>query len=173
MKTTQEWLTEVKSSPEKLTHWLERQYIGEALAAERIAKLAEQAQGKAKTLLLKIAQDEQKHRDWVGSLLTARNMDLPVVSYKEDRYWGEVLPNAENFDEITAAGHHAEAMRLVRIRALAADTDIDEDIRNVFSNILPDEEMHAKGFEAISTPEAIESMRGHHERGLEMLGLTI
>ena len=173
MKTTEQWLNEVKASPEKLNHWLQRQYIGEALAAERIESLAKTTEGKGKVLLEKIASDEAKHRDWVGELLTARNIELPTPTYEHDRYWSEILGNIQTFEEVTAAGHHAEAMRLVRIRALVADNEIDEDIREVFSKILPDEEMHSKGFAALSTEEAIENTKGFHKKGLDMLGLTI
>jgi len=77
------------------------------------------------------------------------------------------------FEEIAGAGHHAETMRLLRITELANDQEIDADIREVFSNILPDEEFHAKAFAAMSTEDAIEATRELHNIGLEMLGLEI
>ena len=173
MKTTQQWLSEVKASPEKLTQWLERQYVGEALAAERIQSLADCTPGRANAILAKIASDELKHTEWVAELLTARGIALPTPTYDGTRYWEPILENLHTFTEVAAAGHHAEAMRLVRIRALADDAEIDQDIRDVFARILPDEEMHAKAFEALSTPEAIESTRSLHNAGLELLGLEI
>mgnify|MGYP000211553779 FL=1 len=173
MKTTQQWLDEVKASPEKLTQWLERQYVGEALAAERIQSLADCTPGRANAILEKIAADEKKHTEWVAELLTARGITLPAPTYDGTRYWEPILENLHTFSEIAGAGHHAEAMRLIRIRALAVDEDIDEDIREVFTRILPDEEMHAKAFAALSTPESIESTRQLHNAGLELLGLEI
>jgi rubrerythrin len=173
MKTTQQWLSEVKASPDKLTHWLQRQYIGEALAAERIQSLADVTNNRNKHLLERIAHDEVKHCEWVAELLTARGIKLPVATYEGMRYWEPILQNLHTFSEIAGAGHHAEAMRLVRIKALASDIDIDEDIRNVFAKILPDEEMHSKAFASMSTADAIETTRLLHSAGLDLLGLEM
>lgn len=173
MKTTHEWIAEVKADPEKLIHWLKRQYVGEALAADRIQSLADQTDTKAKKVLAKIASDEHRHTEWVAELLRNRGIELPELTYEGTRYWKPILENMHSFEEVAGVGHHAEAMRLVRIRALAVDQEIDADIREVFAKILPDEEFHAKAFEALSTPEAIETTRKLHEAGLELLGLEV
>jgi rubrerythrin len=174
-KTTQSWLTEIKSSPAKLEHWLQRQYVGEALAADRIQKLAiaMSGQGRRELLLKKIANDESKHCEWIKQLLINRSIPLPEVTIHNTRYWEPILNHLTSFEEIAGAGHHAEGMRLVRIKALGADPEIDADIREVFLKILPDEEMHTKAFAAMSTAEAIESTRTYHKNGLEALGLEI
>lgn len=176
MKTTQQWLDEVKSSPAKLEHWLERQYVGEALAAIRIQSLSstfDKLEPKQAALLQRIAADEQKHRDWIADLLKVRNISLPEVTPDGTRYWEPILDHVHAFEEVAGAGHHAETMRLIRIEALAADTEIDSDIREVFGRILVDEQFHAKAFEKLSTPEAIEKTRPLHEAGLKILGLVI
>lgn len=172
-KTTQEWLAEIKADPEKLTHWLKRQYIGEALAAQRIQSLAEETENRFGMVLAKIAHDEARHCAWVAELLTSRGIPLPELTYDGTRYWKPILENLHTFSEIAGAGHHAETMRLVRIRALAADPEIDQDIRDVFRNILPDEAMHAKAFEVMSNPAAIEKTKTLHEKGMEVLGLEM
>lgn len=173
MKTTKQWLQEIKESNEKLTHWLSRQYIGEMLAAKRVKEFAENAPNKvAKALLTKVASDEAAHASWVGDLLSARNIPLPTVSYKEDRYWGPILESELSFEQTAGSGQLAEEMRLVRIRALADDPDIPEDIRKVFSLILPDEEFHAKAFAALTTDEALEFVEPLHKKGLNSLGLA-
>jgi len=173
MKTTEQWLNEIKASPAKLEHWLQRQYVGEALAAVRIKSLAETTETRAYHVLEKIAQDEAKHCEWIKELLVTRGIVLPEITLDGTRYWEPILKNIHTFEEIAGAGHHAEAMRLVRIRALAADESIAEDIRTVFTNILPDEEMHSRAFASMSTTEAIESTRSLHEKGLEVLGLEM
>lgn len=174
MKTTQEWLSEVKASPEKLNHWLERQYVGESLAADRIKHLAEsQREQKTQHTLLEIAKDEAKHRDWIGGLLESRGIPLPTPSIEGTRYWEPILNSLSTFEELTGAGHHAEAMRLVRIKALATDSEIAPDIQEVFLKILPDEQFHTRAFAHMSTPDAIESTRKLHQQGLEVLGLTL
>lgn len=173
-KTTQQWMQEVKTVPGKLEKWLERQYIGEALAAQRIQTLADTQIGtKHWRILERIAQDEKRHTSWIADLLHHRNIPLPEVTYDGVRYWQPILDNLHTFAEITGAGHHAEAMRLVRIKALAEDTDIAEDIREVFAKILPDEQFHTLAFGKLSTPEAIEKTRTLHKQGLELLGLVI
>jgi rubrerythrin len=174
MKTTKQWLEQIKADPVKLKQWLERQYIGEYLAAERIADLAhEQRATRFGRVLENIAIDELTHSKWVGKLLTDRGMTLPEPTIKDTRYWEPILNNLHTFEEIAGAGHHAETMRLRRIRALAADEEIAQDIRDVFAKILPDEEFHAKAFAAMSTTDAIESTRELHNMGLEMLGLEV
>lgn len=173
MKTTEEWLAEIKESPEKLNAWLVRQYIGEKLAAERISELGHKHLHTHGTVLFKLSLDEDRHAYWVSGLLHSRNIPLPKPTYEKDRYWSATLKGTQSFEELTGAGHHAETMRLVRIKALAADTEIPVDIREVFARILPDEERHVTVFAALSTPEAIEATRDNHQKGLEALGLTI
>jgi rubrerythrin len=173
-KNTSQWLSEVKSSNKKLLHWLERQYIGEALAADRIEALSESQKGTGNEKILeRIASDERKHSSWIASLLLARNIPVPVPTYEGTRYWEPILSELNTFEKICGAGHHAEKMRLVRIKALANDSEIDSDIREVFLKILPDEEMHSKAFGALSTVKDIEETKFFHERGLEVLGLEL
>lgn len=172
-KTTAQWLHEVKTVPGKLQQWLERQYVGEALAAQRILALANQTMMPYKryVLLNRIAIDEIKHTGWIAGLLEARGIPLPEVTLDGTRYWEPILDHLHTFEEIAGAGHHAETMRLIRIKMLAEDPEIDADIRNVFAQILPDEEFHAAAFAKLSTPEDIEKTRVLHEQGLDLLGL--
>jgi hypothetical protein len=180
MKTTEQWLVEIKQSSAKLAHWLTRQYIGEALAASRLdslmesplLKFADDTTGKAR-ILGRIAVDEATHRDWIGELLTTRGIPLPAITYAGDRYWEPILKNLTNFEELAGAGHHAEKMRLIRIRALCSDNEIDSDIRSVFQKILPDEIFHTAAFAHMSTPQALESTADYHTQGLNALGLLI
>lgn len=170
---TQEWLNKVTSSKEELHHWLERQYIGEMTAAQRIGQLVQEAPVKFKPVLAKIAADELQHAMWVWELLAIRDIKAPVIEHAEDRYWKPILSELDTFEKTAAAGHHAEGMRLVRIRALADSDKVDEDIRDVFRRILPDEEFHEKAFGAMSDEDNIKFMREKHEAGLDMLGLEI
>ena len=170
---TQQWLDKITSDKDKLNHWLERQFIGEITAAKRIRKLADEAPEKFKPVLNRIADDEALHAFWVGELLVARSIQIPLIEHPEDRYWKPILSELDTFEKTAAAGHHAEGMRLVRIRALAESDKVDEDIREVFSRILPDEEFHEKAFGAMTDKQSMEVMRDKHEAGLELLGLEI
>ena len=170
---TEQWLDKVTSSKAELHHWLERQYIGEMTAATRIHKLASEAPEKFKPVLSKIALDEAVHACWVMDLLVNRGINVPTIDHAEDRYWKPILSELDTFEKTAAAGHHAEGMRLVRIRALAESDKVDEDIRNVFRKILPDEEFHEKAFGKMSDSESINYMQDKHQAGLDMLGLEI
>lgn len=178
-KTTIEWLQEVKSSEQKLIGWLQRQYVGEMLAAERISELAYRTPtSTARTIVERIADDERNHSTWIRDLLTTRNIPLPHVTYENTRYWKPMiedgmLDGAQDFSVVTALGHHAETMRLIRIKALAEDEEIDADIRDTFSRILKDEIFHAAAFAKLSTPEDIANTAEMHQRGLDCLGLVV
>jgi rubrerythrin len=173
MKTTQQWLHEVKTVPGKLQQWLERQYVGEVLAAQRIQLLAaSQADPKRYKVLSKIALDEFAHADWIAQLLKARNIPLPVPTMEDTRYWEPILGNLHTFEEIAGAGHHAETMRLSRITALANDKELAPGICAVFARILPDEVFHAEAFKSLSTPAAIAVTLKLHQEGLDVLGLV-
>lgn len=174
MKTTEQWLEGILADTNELHRWLQRQYIGEVTAANRISKLASAAPYKHFKTLSKIAVDELEHAKWVLGLLEARGIPLPKVESAEERYWKPILGEAEDdFDKTAAAGFHAEGMRLVRIRALAADPRVDQDIREVFAKILPDEEFHERAFGAIASERAKAIMANKHQEGLDRLGLAI
>lgn len=171
-RTSAQWLQELKASPEKITQWLQRQYVGECLAADRILDLVSEAPREHRQDLATIALDEAQHAEWVGDLLKARGIPLPEISYDKDRYWTEVILHQDmGFEDLAAAGAHAERMRLERIGLLAADPDIDPDIREVFTSILPDEQYHARAFEKMTTPSAMECAAPRHRKGMAALGL--
>jgi rubrerythrin len=178
MKTVSEWLQGVKSSPEKLNHWLRRQYIGERLAAIRVRDLAMTLSGKQQKVFLKVATDEQNHADWVLQLLVSRGIEVPDIQAEGSnfasttRYWKH-LGSGMTLESLFAAGAHAEEMRLHRIQALAKDLDVDADIQECFKAILKDERFHAKAFRKAAGEPAYEQARGNHQAGLEALGLTI
>jgi hypothetical protein len=173
MTTTQTWLNGILANPEKLTHWLKRQFIGEVTAAKRIRELNEIAPEKFKSVITRIADDEAQHSFWIGELLIARGVLIPAIENPEARYWQPILGELDSFEMIAASGYHAEGMRLIRIRALASDERVDADIREVFAKILPDEEFHEKAFKAMTSTDQIETTRGLHELGLEKLGLEV
>lgn len=172
MKNTKQWLETIKSSKEKLNHWLKRQYVGESLAALRIQVLANTS-NQHKEVLSRIALDEAKHRDWIKELLVSRNISTPEISYTKDKYWKEILPNIKEHDDLFAAGYHAETMRLERINAIVEDQEIDSDIRSTFENIKIDEEYHAKVFKDISSQQAKDKTMKFHQKGMENLGLLM
>ena len=171
--TVQDWVSSVKLSSDKLHHWLSRQYIGETLAADRIQALADISPENQQPVLRRIADDEAKHASWVRDLLVQRGILIPEATYDGTRYWGPILKNGMSASQLMAAGAHAEAMRLHRIRALAADTDIDQDIRDVFQRILPDEEFHAKAFAHMAGADAVAQAEADHQAGLVALGLEL
>lgn len=171
------WLQSIVADPAKLQHWLQRQYIGEVTAARRIRDLARAAPYQYSKVLYKIAQDELQHSIWVLDLLEARKIPIPRIETAEERYWKPILgqlaesDESDEFDNTAAAGYHAEGMRLIRIRAIVADARVDQDIRDVFAKILPDEEFHEKAFGAIASERAKAIMALKHQEGLDRLGL--
>ena len=173
MQTTAQWLQGVLASTTRMTHWLSRQYVGEALAASRIAALAKTAPEKHRPSLVKIAEDEARHSTMVQGLLTSRGIPLPTVDYTHDRYWSQVLEADMDFGDVAAAGHHAEEMRLVRIRALSTTEEVPSDIRAVFAAILGDEEWHAAAFAQMTNPAALAEAEANHQKGMEALGLLL
>lgn len=176
MRTTEQWWDEVSNDPEKMIGWLKDQYYGEQTAAVRIRALLEQYPDINETerqLITMIADDEAKHAKWVLELLLSRGIITPeLYREKPTRYWDKTLPTEPvSFSQICAIGHHAELMRLERIRLLAEDVRFN-DIAQVFTNILSDEVFHAKAFGVMSTPEDIEAARANHTAGREALGLV-
>lgn len=174
MKTTEQWWNDVSNDPNKMIEWLKDQYHGEVTAADRILKLLIQYPDLSERdtkLVIRIAQDEAKHADWVKGLLESRGIEAKVL-VKEERYWAKTLPTEPvSFQRMCAIGHHAELMRLDRIRLLAEDVRFN-DITQVFTNILSDEVFHAKAFGLMSTPEDIAATAQNHAEGKNALGLV-
>lgn len=173
-KTVQEWVEDVLSSKEKMHHWLTRQYVGEVLASQRISSLAFMVTDpKNSNILSIIAEDEHRHAQWVKELLLARDIEPTEPTYDADRYWSKILSDDLTEQQLFAAGAHAEEMRLHRIRAIVKEPRFDQDIREVFGEILCDEVFHAKAFASMSGDDAIQEMSDKHKLGLEALGLEI
>lgn len=178
MKTSKEWWSEVKNSPEKLISWLKNQYHGEVTAAVKIKELflspSLNLNDKDKQIIERIAKEEEAHAKWVRKLLLDRGQEASVLD-KEERYWNQVLPKEDDASvaQLAAIAHHAETMRLERIRAICEDLDAPEDILKVFQAILPMEENHAKWFKELSNPEEISNTLYRHQNGLNALGLVI
>lgn len=176
-RTTEQWWEDVSTDESKFIDWLKKQYHGELTAGKRIAHLCSFIplfDGKFEwrgRILTGIVQDEVKHAKWIGELLSTRSVK-PQLLDKEERYWNETLPtmNGKSFEYLCAVGHHAEVMRLDRIRLLASDERF-ADVAEVFKKILPEEEFHAALFGIMSTPADIAEAAKYHLNGMNALGL--
>lgn len=175
MKTVNEWLEDVLDNPIKMVDWLSKQYHGEATAANRIREFSNRfaSQEKYKVVLDLIASQEETHAGWISELLTSRDIKSEIIPQKNERYWKETLVGIDSFETGSAVAAHAELMRLERIRAIIEHPKTPEDIRTVFSKILPDEEFHSKAFSKMAGEDAMKSTEGNHQLGLEALGLVI
>lgn len=176
MRTTEQWWQEVSNDPEKMIEWLKDQYYGEQTAAARIRHLIVQYPDITtveRELIEMIAEDESNHAEWVKGLLI--NRGIPSTNFtraKGARYWSATLPKTDvTFSQMCAIGHHAEVMRLERIKLLASD-DRFLDIAEVFGRILPEEVFHSKAFKVMSTPEDIAAALPAHLEGMNALGLV-
>lgn len=177
MKTTQEWWESIKASPDKLAAWLRRQYVGEIAAVNLLSKVLLRFGVEATTeewnTVHKVMLQEATHGKWMREVCAARGVELEKDASAERRYWKEVLPHVTNFREAMAAAHHAEAMRLERIRLIAAETDpAFADLAKVFARILPHEEWHEKVFGEMRNGAGGEITR-YHENGLKALDLVL
>lgn len=175
LKSSQQWWDEVKVSEEKTVEWLKNQYHGEALASERIRQfILPHFEGNHKTMVEKIANDEDTHAQWVGELLSKRGV-TPEILQKEERYWREVMTEefSQDAQYASAVAAHAEEMRLERISVIMNDADSPEDIKNVFTQIYKDELFHAKAFKTIAGDDYYDKASENHAKGIEKLGLII
>ena len=175
MKTTKEWWDDTKQSPEKIINWLKNQYHGEALASSRIKEfILPHMDGKFAFMVERIADDEERHAQWVGKLLLDRGIE-PEILEKEERYWKETMTEDFKSDGNYAAAvaAHAEEMRLERIKEIMNDESCDNDIRETFRNIYKDELFHAKGFRLIAGDDYYTKASENHAKGLEALGLIV
>jgi len=177
MRTSSEWWRQVKADPALLLDWLRKQYHGEATAAVRMREFLARFGGQARdprwvATVEEIARQEEAHAGWVGELLRARGEEPAVISGKVERYWQATLPGIESWESGCAVAAHAEAMRLERIRVIAADPDAPADVREVFARILPQEEFHERAFRAFASDEALTAALKGHAAGAEALGLV-
>ena len=175
MKTSQEWYDGIKNDKEKLDSWLKNQYHGEVTAAERIRELIlcytpEQNANNWKSVVEQIAAEEEVHAEWVGDLLRARGIE-PTKLVKSERYWDNTVKQITDWETGCAVAAHAEKMRLDRIEVICADPDTDDDIREVFAKILPQEQFHESAFRQFSSDEAMAKTLEGHLAGLNELGL--
>jgi rubrerythrin len=178
MRTSAEWWQAVKADPALLLDWLRKQYHGEATAAVRMREFLAQFGTEARdpkwvATVEEIARQEEMHAAWVGGLLRARGEEPAVIIGKSERYWQATLPGIESWESGCAVAAHAEAMRLDRIRVIAADLDAPADIREVFARILPQEEFHERAFRAFASDEALTAALETHAAGAEALGLVV
>jgi hypothetical protein len=167
MKNSKQWWDETKNNPAKLNNWLQRQCYGEYQAYKRIKELSKRFDN---VLLEKIANQEYKHYKWIRNYLETRGIN-PITEHDE-RYWKEVNLDFQNIEQASAVGHHAEVMRLERIKVIAQD-NLHSELATIFKKIQKDEEFHFKAFKSLTTEEDIEIAKIDHEIGMLQLGLTI
>jgi hypothetical protein len=173
MKTSEQWWNETKSDPDKLDHWLKRQYVGEIAAVNLLSKILLKFSSmpySAYRTIHSIMMQEALHASWVRNLLDGRGIVLADDPESDRRYWSEVIPNVDTFEKAMAAAHNAEGMRLARIRAIVNDEQAPSDIRKVFQDILPHEEWHE---EAFGTLKGSADMKAEHQKGLNALSLVL
>lgn len=177
MQTSLQWWNKTKSNPDLLISWLKNQYHGERMAAVKIKELflsenINLSEDEEKSIR-QIAKEEDLHADWVAKLLQDRGVSAEILS-KESRYWGKVLTGKEHSkEELAAIANLAENMRLERIRVIAEDSSAEEDIRKVFSKILPMEVKHEFIFGSMTNKESVIKALASHEEGLNELGLVM
>ncbi len=175
MRDSYAWWNTTKNDPNKLYHWLEKQYHGERMAHLRINQFLKQHGRKAPIKVLHaiqaIAVQEATHARWIGSLLEMRG-GHPQLLMKEERYWDRTLPQIDNFTTGCAVAAHAEKMRLDRIRVIAEDDTGPRDIQGVFQKILPQEIWHEKVFREAAGELAMRATETGHEAGARALGLV-
>lgn len=175
MKTPQEWWDGIKDSPGAIVDWLKDQYHGELTAHRRIHDFIVNfppGDEKLKKQLTIIADQEQTHASWIADLLLDRN-EVATALIKTERYWDKTLPGIDSFESGAATAAHAEKMRLERIKVLCADPKVDTDIRNVFLQILPQEEFHERAFREMAGDKAMAEALDRHRDGLVALNLLI
>lgn len=174
MITSEQWWERVKNSPTELIDWLKDQYHGEVTAAIRIEKEFSKflLNDGDKKIIKQIAKEEDIHASWIADLLTVRGV-TPEILLKKERYWDRVLISKYSVEDLAAIAHHAEHMRLDRIRVIANDVTAPYDIVKAFRKILPMEIRHEEWFAQLSSPEAIEAHRTNHEAGKQALGLVV
>lgn len=174
-KTTEEWWAETKADPEKLAHWLRRQYVGEMAAVNLLSELlityGNQATEQEWHNVHKVMCQEATHAKWMKQVMDGRGISPEEGASTDRRYWAEVKPAVKSFAEGCAAGYHAEKMRLERIRIIANERDPEyNDLATVFSNILPHEEWHEEVFDEMRQGRELTQ---YHTKGLEALNLLI
>lgn len=172
MKTSKQWLSEVKQDSNKFNNWLSQQWLAEEVAAKRILELVGKTPfQKEKKILTRISKDEVKHAELLKQLCNARNISMATKS--TDRYYDQIELDKLTQDQLYAIGHYAEGMRLSRIRDICEDNEMPADIQQAFKTILKDEIMHEKAFGKIASPIALNQMQNKHELGIAALGLTL
>ncbi len=174
MRTSAQWWKEVKADPQRLTAWLQRQYVGEMAAVNLLSEVltryaSEATEGEWHTVH-KVMCQEATHARWIKKVMDDRGIKPEPNGSSDRRYWKEVLPGVTNFSEAMAAAFHAESMRLERIRAIAADEDAPADIRAVFQKILPHEEWHEEVFNKMRKNRELTK---YHDKGLRALNLVL
>ena len=173
-RTSQEWWDATKHNHQALVKWLKDQYHGERMAAVRIDQAFKgfELSILRRSLVTRVAREEAVHARWIGELLYNRGVE-PAILDKEERYWSAVGVDMSTAEDVAAIAHHAETMRLERIRAIVEDPHTADDIRAVFKRILPMEVKHAKWFEFLTTPQHLAKHLDNHKAGRQALGLVV
>ena len=172
MKTSEQWWQEIKNDAARFNEWLIKQHRGEASAASRLRgfSAAYARSANERTILETIAAQEEMHASWVKQLLDSRGI-VSDVTDAEARYWRCMLTKVDSFENGCAVGAHAEAMRLERIKAIAADASAPSDVRETFARILNDELFHERALRKLAGEQAMTNVKPSAEHGRMLLGL--
>lgn len=160
---TEQWWDMLLNDEEKLHRWLIKLLWVEkggfddySIRALQFPHTHEQ-----KLILRKIALDEEKHSRMIEFVLRDRG----ITEFPNDQpssYWGTMFENIKDVTDYAAASAYGEIAAANRFSFLVNYPFTPDDLKDLFSNILPDEQFHVTALTEIAGKGKMNKFRNLH-----------
>lgn len=155
-----DWWEGVLIDYPQLIDWLEKQYIGELKAGERMREVFgwfDLSEEDAKAVE-KVASEEDLHAYWFAELLGDRNIAIEDID-QPATFWEDIKGTANTLEEAGAIAYLAEKARLTRMEVIADCKKSPHDVKLVVKRVLHQEIQHASVFIKLTTNEEVARQR--------------
>lgn len=114
-----------------------------------------------------IAEDEKKHAGIITDVLSARGFELNPVRVPST-YWMTMNSHIVDLQTAAAVNYFGEALAAFRFEVLIEHHDTPQDIKEMLSIILPDEQFHRETLKRLSG-DKLDEFVDHHHRAVSVL----
>lgn len=166
---TNEWWSRTVNDKKRLIAWLHKLHGTEIGGFDDYTNFIAQYEmdARTKTIFQNIAADELRHGGLIADLCDSMNQ--PIIEMPKSTYWAEMNENIIDLKSAAAVNYFGEALAAFRFEVIMEHPETTDDIKNLLSVVLPDEQFHRTTLNKIAGSDLIEQLQSKHDAAVARL----